>query len=142
MTTFSANVRYRVQERAGNRCEYCLSHQNYIMGWLQIDHILPTVAGGQNDEENLCLACEFCNQYKWTKFDALDPMTGQNTSLFNPRQQKWSNHFAWSEDGTKIIGLTECGRATVDALQLNNDLAVTVRQNWVKAGWHPPFIES
>jgi hypothetical protein len=31
-----------------------------------------------------------------------------------------------------------CGRATVEALRLNNELAVTVRQNWVKADWHPP----
>ena len=63
---------------------------------------------------------------------------GENVALFNPRQQKWSQHFAWSEDGTKIIGLTACGRATVIALKLNNSLAVIVRRNWVKAGWHPP----
>ncbi|MCC5650304.1 hypothetical protein LC609_10735 [Nostoc sp. XA013] len=29
-------------------------------------------------------------------------------------------------------------RATVLALQLNNPYAVTVRQAWVSAGWHPP----
>jgi hypothetical protein len=28
--------------------------------------------------------------------------------------------------------------ATVEALHLNNDLAVEVRRNWVLAGWHPP----
>jgi hypothetical protein len=60
--------------------------------------------------------------------------------LFNPRKQKWYEHFRWSEDGTKIIGLTPCGRATVNALRLNNSLAIVVRKNWVKAGWHPPFM--
>jgi geranylgeranyl pyrophosphate synthase len=58
--------------------------------------------------------------------------------LFNPRRQKWSRHFVWSEDGTLIIGKTACGRATVVALQLNNPIAVLVRQQWVAVGWHPP----
>jgi len=23
-------------------------------------------------------------------------------------------------------------------LKLNNEIALTVRQNWIKTGWHPP----
>jgi hypothetical protein len=99
------------------------------------------VKDGADSEDNLCLACEFCNQYKWTKTEGVDLQSGQVVSLFNPRQQKWSDHFAWSDDGAQIIGLTACGRATVVALNLNNALAVTVRKNWVIAGWHPPAIE-
>ena len=30
------------------------------------------------------------------------------------------------------------GRDAVEALRLNNELAVEVRRNWVLAGWHPP----
>jgi hypothetical protein len=37
------------------------------------------------------------------------------------------------------MGRTATGRATVVALHLNNLVAVTVRQNWVRAGWHPPL---
>ena len=44
----------------------------------------------------------------------------------------------FNEDGTEIIGKTPCERATVIALQLNNLIAVTVRRQWVSAGWHPP----
>lgn len=138
MTTVSEKMRQLVQERAGNRCEYCMSHQDFVMSWLQIDHIQPLVAGGTSDEDNLCLACELCNQYKWTKTHGLDPATGQEVMLFHPRQQRWSEHFSWSDGGTMIVGLTPCGRATIEALRLNNELAVTVRENWVKAGWHPP----
>jgi dissimilatory sulfite reductase (desulfoviridin) alpha/beta subunit len=36
------------------------------------------------------------------------------------------------------IGKTGCGRATVDTLKLNNALAITVCQNWIQDGWHPP----
>ena len=108
------------------------------MGWLQIDPIVPIAKGGKNRLDNLCLACELCNQYKWTKADALDPETNASTLLYNPRQQEWSAHFTWSSDGTEIIGKTVCGRATVLALRLNTALSMTVRRHWVGAGWHPP----
>jgi hypothetical protein len=111
------------------------------MGILQIDHVKPTAKGGSDAEDNLCLACELCNQYKWAKTEGLDPQTGETVALFNPRQQKWQEHFCWSEGGTEIIGLTACGRATVIALRLNNSIAVTVRRNWTRAGWHPPESE-
>ncbi|MCB9431853.1 MAG: HNH endonuclease [Ardenticatenaceae bacterium] len=138
MSDVSENKRQQVRARAKNRCEYCLSHQDYILGRLQIDHILPVVKGGSDELSNLCLACELCNQYKWTQTDGLDLETGDVVALFHPRQQKWHEHFAWSQDGNTVIGLTACGRATVDVLRLNNELARTVRRNWVRAGWHPP----
>jgi hypothetical protein len=46
--------------------------------------------------------------------------------------------FRWSADGTVIIGLTTCGRATVEALKLNNELAKQARALWRDAGIHPP----
>ncbi|MCP3958969.1 MAG: HNH endonuclease [bacterium] len=138
MTYLSEDTRRRVRRRAGNRCEYCLSHQDYVLGRLQIDHVIPIIRGGPSTEDNLCLACELCNQYKWAKTEGRDPETLEVVSLFHPRRQSWPRHFAWSTDGTKIIGLTACGRATVIDLGLNNPLAVTVRRNWIGAGWHPP----
>lgn len=66
------------------------------------------------------------------------PLTGEEVPLFNPRKQLWAEHFMWSEDGTQVVGLTSCGRATVITLQLNNVIAVMVRREWVAAGWHPP----
>ena len=138
MSEISDATRRQVRERAGNRCEYCLSHQDYIMGRLQIDHIQPVAKGGSDGDDNLCLACELCNQHKWTKTHGIDPDTGQAIALFHPRQQRWSDHFAWLAEGAEITGLTACGRATISALSLNNQLAVIVRRNWIKAGWHPP----
>jgi HNH endonuclease len=136
--SLSESLRQQVRERAKNRCEYCLSHQDYIMGRLQIDHILPTVKGGTDDANNLCLACELCNQSKWKQTEAVDSETQSIVLLFNPRIQVWIEHFKWAADGTRIVGLSPEGRATVLALKLNNPLAVRVRSNWVQAGWHPP----
>ena len=46
MSFLTETSRQKVRQRAGNRCEYCLSHQDYIMGRLQIDHIQPLAKGG------------------------------------------------------------------------------------------------
>ncbi|MBI3951498.1 MAG: HNH endonuclease [Acidobacteria bacterium] len=134
----SADVRARVRARARNRCGYCRSPQKHILGLLELDHIIPKARGGTGDEENLWLACRMCNSFKGTQKHGRDPMTGRPVRLFNPRRQRWSRHFTWSEDGTRIIGRTACGRATVVALRLNHIMAVTVRREWVAAGWHPP----
>jgi hypothetical protein len=108
------------------------------MGILEIEHLIPVVAGGSDDEENLWLGCSLCNGFKGVQTEARDPETRRIVRLYNPRRQRWSEHFDWSADGTRIVGKSSCGRATVVALQLNNAIAVTVRQAWVSAGWHPP----
>jgi|GEM_PF-1413981 len=54
------------------------------------------------------------------------------------QQSALSRLLAQNQDGTLILGLTSVGRATIDALRLNSELAVEVRRNWVLAGWHPP----
>ncbi len=131
-------LKKQIRVEAGNRCGYCLSLQKYVLGVLEIDHIIPQAKGGTDDPSNLWLACRLCNGYKGVQTTELDPKTGKNTQLFNPRKQKWSQHFQWNSDGTQIEGKTAIGRATVNALQLNNFIAVTVREQWVQAGWHPP----
>ena len=108
------------------------------MGRLEIEHIIPTAAGGSDRETNLWFACRLCNNFKSDQTHALDPGTRRRVKLFNPRRQRWSVHFLWSEDGVRILGKTPCGRATILALQLNNVIAVMVRREWVAAGWHPP----
>jgi HNH endonuclease len=138
VSQISEEVRVRVRTQAKEQCGYCRSLQKYVLGILEIEHIIPKAAGGSDNEDNLWLACRLCNSYKGTQTDAKDPVTNRNVKLFNPREQKWSRHFAWRDNGTHIAGLTASGRATVLALQLNNSYAVTVRQAWVSAGWHPP----
>ena len=103
-----------------------------------MEHLHPEALGGTDDEENLWLACRLCNGSKGVQTHGRDPITGRRVKLFNPRRQHWKRHFTWNADGTRIIGLTVCGRATIAALKLNNLLAINVRREWVKAGWHPP----
>ena len=132
------SVRQQVDLDAGDRCGYCLTERRYTAKRLHLEHIIPIAAGGSSAIENLWLACDLCNSYKGAKTEAADPVTDDLVLLFNPRTQKWSEHFRWSEDGTQIIGLTATGRATVNALRMNNPILVEARRWWVKSGWHPP----
>lgn len=134
----SETVRQRVREAARNRCGYCLSPQRFMMGTLEIEHLIPRAKGGSDEEDNLWLSCSLCNRYKGAQISAPDPLTGNDMALFNPRRESWGEHFRWSAEGVKIEGLTSVSRATVEALKLNNELAVEVRRNWMRAGWHPP----
>lgn len=132
-------VRARVRQEAQNRCGYCLVRQEFIYDLLQIEHIIPRSKGGTDDEWNLWLACNRCNGHKSDKISATDYETGEKISLFNPRTQNWWEHFRWSQDGLRIVGLTPTGRATVTALHLDSDpITIAVRANWIRVGWHPP----
>jgi hypothetical protein len=131
-------LRQKVAETARHRCGYCRTPAALIGMPLDIEHIMPEAQGGSSDEDNLWLACPNCNQKKWMKTSAIDPQTGDVVILFNPRQQVWQDHFAWEDDGLYIIGVTAIGRATVEALDMNNAYIVHTRQVWIQWGLHPP----
>lgn len=131
-------VQDRVRTAAKNRCGYCLCLQHYMPDWLQIDHILAHALGGSDEEENLWLACGWCNRHKSFRSSYFDPVSQETVSLYNPRLQNWKEHFQWDDEGVQIFGLTPVGRTTVAALLLNHTLLLKVRRNWVKVGWHPP----
>jgi hypothetical protein len=134
-----SDVELRVREDARQRCGYCLSPQHLVMARLEVEHIVPVAKGGSDDESNLWLSCPLCNRFKGDRTSSRDPETGTEVPLFNPRRQRWSEHFSWSQDGTRVIGKTATGRATVTALHLDDDPdALIVRGYWVLAGWHPP----
>jgi hypothetical protein len=132
------HLRERVARTAGDRCGYCRTPQAIAGFRLSIEHIIPESKGGETVEGNLWLACNACNEFKAARTHARDPATGKRVRLWNPRRQKWSDHFAWSDDGTEVIGLTPRGRATVATLQLNRPELVASRSLWVQVGWWPP----
>ena len=131
-------LRRQVGVDAGRWCGYCFSAEAIVGIALEIEHIIPESLGGLTIRENLWLACHNCNKFKGDRINGLDPITQEIIPLFNPRTQKWSDHFRWDVSGTLIVGLTPCGRVTIDILQMNNDYVVEARQFWVMGGWHPP----
>lgn len=127
-----------VAERAVWCCEYCKSQEQFSPQPFTVDHFVPKSKGGSDDLENLALACQGCNGSKLDKTEALDPVTKTGVPLFNPRMQIWTEHFAWDETFTQILGLTPIGRATVIALKLNRKHLVNLREFLIVFGEHPP----
>jgi hypothetical protein len=122
--------------RDGNRCEYCRLSQLGQEATFHIDHVQPRVTGGPTTEDNLALACVSCSLRKWAKETALDPDTGQEVPLFNPRTHDWAEHFRWDDE--RVVALTPTGRATVHALAMNRLVMLVIRKEESARGRHPP----
>ncbi len=137
-----ADLRREVMRDAGHRCGYCQTDENLTGIPLSVEHIVPRSRGGLSARENLWMACRPCNEFKGAEVDGDDPHTGERVLLFNPRMQRWDDHFAWDEDGAMVVGLTPAGRATVVVLHMNWSLLVLARKRWVLDGWHPPTPSS
>jgi hypothetical protein len=132
------SLREEVRSRARGCCEYCRSQERFATHAFSVEHILPLQAGGGDDQANLALACQGCNNHKYTKTESLDPATGTLVPLFHPRRQRWNEHFVWSYDFARILGLTPTGRATVETLRLNREGLVNLRAVLFELGEHPP----
>ena len=137
-TRISRELRERVAAQARHRCGYCLTAEAIVGTPMEIEHLIPRSLGGPDSEENLWLACSLCNDHKNDRITAEDPITGETVHLYNPRTRAGRDHFAWSDEGDRVVGLTACGRATVAALNLNRLPLVIARRAWVSVGWHPP----
>jgi hypothetical protein len=103
-----------------------------------VEHIEPRSRRGETVLDNLALSCQGCNNFKYTKVEGIDPVSGKAAPLFHPRRDRWRDHFTWSADFTQVIGTTPAGRATVDKLQLNRKGLLNLRQLLYAAGKHPP----
>lgn len=55
----SVRVRFEVLKRDRFTCQYCGKHPPDVL--LEVDHVLPVAAGGNNEAENLTTACSECN---------------------------------------------------------------------------------
>ncbi len=122
----SPATKVRVRERAGDRCEYCqLPQEDSPLAVLHVEHIVPRIHGGDDDLDNLALACVDCNLHKGTNLTGLDPDTGRVTELFHPRRHRWEDHFEWK--GIHLAGRTSVGRTTIRVLQINSDDQLALR---------------
>lgn len=128
----SASLRRLVYERANGCCEYCQIPESATFTPHEVDHIIAEKHGGNTVESNLALSCTLCNKYKGSDIASIDPLTGHVTPLYNPRQQRWSDHFQM--ESADIRALTDIGRVTVRLLQINRIERIQERQLLIEAG--------
>lgn len=86
------------------------------------------------------MSCQGCNNHKYNKTEGVDPVSHQAVQLFHPCRDDWAVHFAWSDDCTRVIGLTQIGRATIVTLKLNRAEVVNFRRVLVALGEHSPEV--
>ncbi|WP_035991647.1 HNH endonuclease [Leptolyngbya sp. KIOST-1] len=127
-----AHFQPQIRKSHRDRCCYCKTSEALSGIRMAFDHIHPRSKGGETCFENVCLACRSCNEFKANSTTGQDLLTQQIEPLFNPRLQDWHQHFAWSDDGTRVEGVT--ARAPVLALQMNNAAILAARKRWVSVG--------
>jgi hypothetical protein len=127
----------RVADRADHRCEYCHAPESIFNFAFEIDHINPRAKGGRTDLDNLALACKSCNNFKSDSVGADDEASGTSTSLFNPRRDRWDDHFIFDPETNSIRAMTATGKATIDELRLNSAFQLRARWRWVEIEEYP-----
>ncbi len=94
--------------RAEARCEYCHLPERFATLRFQQDHVIALKHRGPTVLENLAWSCADGNAHKGSDLTGLDPTTGRLERLFNPRTDRWAEHFQWN--GAELIGMTAMGR--------------------------------
>jgi hypothetical protein len=122
--------------RAKSRCEYCQFPADVALLPFQIDHIIAEKHGGTTVSDNLALSCERCNSHKGPNIAGY--LDGRHVRLFNPRRDRWSDHFAWN--GAYLVGKTEIGKVTIDVLAINLRYRVAIRTALIEEGILPPVV--
>lgn len=128
-----------VAQRAAHCCEYCQAPEAIFNFPFEVEHIVAPGRGGNGDESNLALSCRSCNLYKSDYIEALDPLTETTVRLFNPRQNRWEEHFRVDQRSGTLIGVTAIGRATVERLQMNKPTQLAARRQWMRLKLFPRF---
>jgi hypothetical protein len=132
----SADLRRLVALRANGLCEYCLIHEHDTYLGCHVDHIISEKHGGPTESENLAYACACCNRRKGSDIASIAPSTGELTRLFNPRTDRWGDHFVLQ--GLLVQPRTPIGEVTVRILRLNDGERTLERQALGQIGRYPP----
>lgn len=136
-TYIGADLRRLVVLRAERLCEYCLIHEEDTFYGCEVDHIVSEKHGGPTREDNLAYACLFCNRNKGSDIASLEPGTDRLVRLFNPRMDRWVEHFILNEDGITISPRTPTGEATVRLLGFNEGDRLVERRALRQVGRFP-----
>lgn len=104
-------------------------------GGFHIDHLIPpelwtayrngdlpqrsplTDRNGPHHLDNFAWCCSFCNGRKGQQLGGR--IARQHHRLFDPRTDRWPEHFIFVHQFLQIVGLTSIGQVTVKALGFN-----------------------
>ena len=121
-----------VRRRSAGLCEYCRIPEAAFRRPFHLEHIVAKQHGGLLRLDNLALACWACNLKKGPNLTGIDPETSEIIVLFNPRRDRWADHFEFvvgssPKLGIEIRGRTPVGRTTTRVLGMNNEIRKRIR---------------
>ncbi len=122
----AAELRRSVAMRARRVCEYCLIHEEDTFFGCEVDHVISEKHGGPTVAENLAYACFNCNRQKGSDVGSISVRTGEFIRFFNPRSDRWADHFAFDDE--IIQPLTDIGDVTARILDFNGGDRVLERR--------------
>lgn len=149
-----ALVRLAARLRARDACEYCLLP---TIGEFHVDHVVPSAlwnayvegqiralppspaARGPDHLDNFAWSCASCNVAKGRQVTRR--ARSVVSRLFNPRLDRWDEHFVFFHSYLIIRGISLVGQATELALQFNEPRLggpLAVRHDLVVMGRYPP----
>jgi hypothetical protein len=134
-SNISRSKRAEIARRARYCCEYCLIHEEDSGFPHEVDHIISRKHGGSSGMENFAFSCLACNRNKGTDVASVRPMTGEAVRLFDPRQNRWADHFKLN--GATIEPLSETAAATIRILRLNAPERISERRILQALGRYP-----
>jgi len=126
LSSIPRELRATVFERDGRRCRYCRLNQTGQAATFHVNHVVPKSQGGSTELDNLVLQCPYCSLHKADKTSATDPTSRMSVPLFHPLREEWASHFRLADRGS-IEGMSATGRATAEALHMNDPLPRTAR---------------
>ena len=135
MSHVSKALRRVVALRANRLCEYCLVHEGDTFFGCEVDHIISKKHGGTSEEGNLAYVCGFCNRFKGSDIGSVLWETGEFNLFFNPRLDRWADHFRL--EGITIVPLTATGEVTARILGFNDDDRLQERKLLQRFGRFP-----
>ena len=136
-TYISADRRRLVIARAEGICEYCLIHEQDTFFGCEVDHIISEKHGGATEADNLALACVVCNRRKGSDIGSVTPGSAHLVRFFNPRLDRWAEHFTLAENGLLIQPRSEVGVVTERILGFNSSERRLEREALQAVGRYP-----
>jgi hypothetical protein len=83
----------------------------------------------------LAYACMICNRYKGSDIGSILWKTEQFVRFFNPRKDRWKEHFKIEE--AMIISITDIGRVTSQIFRFNDMDRIKERMELISLGRYP-----
>jgi hypothetical protein len=100
-----------------------------------MDHIISRKHGGSTTFANLALACMDCNLAKGSDLGSLAPHGGRLVPFFNPRRDKWAEHF--SLNNHRIVPISDSGWVTCRILGFHSPKRLMERRALHREGRYP-----